>query len=89
MMEYRQKTTIEAFKYDGDLKDFQGNYYAPAWMLDAPYFFAGQGDLFIHSGDEIKEVVPGDYIIHIGDGNVRRCKADVFEATYEAVEDGE
>ena len=35
-MRYRKKPVIvEAFQYDGDFKDKDGNYYVPKWAVDA------------------------------------------------------
>ena len=35
-MKYRKKpVVIEAFQYDGDLKDKNGNWYVPKWASEA------------------------------------------------------
>lgn len=36
MAKYRKKpVVIEAFQYDGDLKDCDGNWYVPNWAVEA------------------------------------------------------
>ena len=36
MAKYRKKpVVIEAFQYDGDLKDCDGSWYVPAWAVEA------------------------------------------------------
>ena len=36
MAKYRKKpVVIEAFQYDGDLKDRDGSWYVPAWAVEA------------------------------------------------------
>lgn len=94
-MKYRTKlVTIEAFKYDGDLKDKDGNYYVPQWAVEAykngTMFYgcgAGGDELFIETTPEsVYYVGVGDYIVRSATGKIYSCKPDIFEQTYEEVE---
>lgn len=95
-MKYRKKpVVIEAFKYDGDLMDRDGNYYVPQWAEEA----YKNGTMFYScgvDGDELFiETTPGsvyyyyvgvgDYIVRSATGELYPCKPDIFEQTYEEV----
>ena len=92
-MKYRKKpVVIEAFKYDGDLKDKYGNYYVPKWAVDAYdknvlfYDTAEGGDeLYVRTLEGIHHVSAGDYVIMGVVGEIYPCKPDIFEQTYEEV----
>lgn len=69
---YRKKPVeIEAFQYDGDLKDSDGQYYVPGWAVkayeDGTMYYGeldGQpGELFIKTLEGIHHASVGDYII--------------------------
>lgn len=95
-MKYRKRpVTIEAFQWDGDLKDSNGNYYVPDWAVEA--FESGTmyyksilanmpPELIIHTleGDHITNI--GDYIIRGIQGELYPCKPDIFAETYELAE---
>ena len=90
-MKYRTKlVTVEAFKYDGDLMDKDGNYYVPQWAVEAYkngtlFYGCGVGgdELFINTPEGVHRVSVGDYIIKGVAGELYPCKPDIFEQTYE------
>lgn len=89
---YKKKpVVIEAFKYDGDFMDQTGEYYVPHWSvssLEAGLLsFEGQGDLFINTLEGKMLVSVGDYVIKGVQGEIYPCKPDIFELTYELVEE--
>lgn len=93
-MKFRKKpVVIEAFKYDGDLQDTNGNYYVPQWAVNAFELgvmhnssFDSPCELYIRTLEGNHHVNVGDYIIQGVQGELYPCKADIFEATYEVVE---
>lgn len=92
MSKYREKpVTIEAFRYDGDLKNRDGEYYVPDWAVEAYnagimyYHPQTEGELFIHQLIGDQSVGIGDYIIRSAQG-IFSCKHDIFEETYELME---
>lgn len=97
MAKYRKKPVIiEAFQYDGDLKDSSGNYYAPQWAVDAfnsgamHYGSIDNGppcELFIKTLEGVHHVSVGDYVIRGVKGELYPCKPDIFEMTYERVKE--
>lgn len=97
-MKYRKKpVVIEAFKYDGDLKGKDGEYYVPEWAVQAfengvIYFSSLKFDeppteLFIDTLEGTHHASVGDYIIKGVNGELYPCKPDIFEKTYEVVEE--
>ena len=100
MSSYRKKpVVVEAFKYDGDLKGSDGKYYVPEWAVEAYknetlyYDSIGIGcivppvELFIRTLEGAMHVSVGDYVIKGVQGELYPCKPDIFEQTYEAVEE--
>lgn len=89
-MKYRKKpVVIEAFQYDGDFKNRDGEYYIPQWGIDAEkedvlYFDGPTLKIRTLEGDHIVSV--GDYIIKGVNGELYPCKPDIFEKTYEKAE---
>lgn len=90
-MKYRKKpVAIEAFKYDGDLKGTDGKYYVPDWAVKA----FENGIIHLSENDEFEirtlegnmKASIGDYIIRGVYGEIYPCKSDIFESTYELVE---
>lgn len=87
-MKYRKKpVVVDTFRYDGDLIDSNGNYYAPDWMVDAfktgVAYYEGPGELFIKTLEGDHHVSVGDYVIQGVNGELYPCKPDIFEKTYE------
>lgn len=96
MAKYRKKPVeIEAFQYDGDLKNSEDNYYVPEWATEAfekgiMHFEALKFDeppceLFIDTLEGTHHVSVGDYIIKGIKGELYACKPDIFHKTYELV----
>ena len=97
-MKFRKKPVIiEAFKYDGDLKDRNGLFYVPFWAQEAykkgiMYYGAETCDLppcelYIETLEGTHHVSVGDYVIQGVNGELSPCKPDIFEKTYEMVAD--
>ena len=89
-MKYRKRpVVIEAFQFDGDFMDSNGNYYVPEWVEKAfqqgVLYFEG-ADLFVRTLEGIHAASCGDYIIKGVKGELYPCKPDVFEMTYERAE---
>ncbi len=93
-MKFRRKpVVVDAFRYDGDLIDAEGNYYVPEWAAVAHQ----TGVLFYMHGDSPMElyldicgdhlpVCVGDYVICNADGSLDACSAQTFERDYEPVQ---
>lgn len=97
-MKYRKKpVVIEAFEYDGDLKGTDGNYYVPVWAVTAfenntLYYAEDENhhepcDLFVSTLEGNMKVSIGDFVIQGVNGELYPCKPDIFEKSYELVED--
>lgn len=88
-MKYKKKpVVIEAFKYDGDLKGADGKYYVPEWAVTAFKNACMQyvdGELYIATLEGDMKASVGDYIIKGVEGEIYPCKPDIFEKTYEKV----
>ena len=99
-MQYRKKpVVIDAFKYEGDLKNSDGRYCVPDWAAAA--FESGimhhgykikdvdhaELGLFIETLEGTHHVSVGDYVIRGVNGELYPCKPDIFEKTYEKVEE--
>lgn len=96
-MKYRKKpVVIEAFQYDGDLKDKDGNWYVPKWASEAfekgVLFYqnpiskdAPPCELYIKTPEGNHHVTVGDYIIRGVSEELYPCKPDIFKKTYEVV----
>ena len=88
-MKYRKKpVTIEAFSYDGDLMDKNGKYYVPEWaakaLKDGTMYFEAE-ELYIKTLEGVHHVSLRDYVIQGVQGELYPCKPDIFEETYENV----
>lgn len=95
-MKYRKKPIIvEAFQYDGDLKGTNGEYYIPQWAVtayeDGSLFYKEYLDLvcllFCKTLEGNMLVSVGDYVIRGIKGELYPCKSDIFEMTYDLVEE--
>ena len=98
-MKYTKKPiVIEAFQYDGDMKDSSGKVYVPEWAIKSLEDY--NGNLFYHSidschpGELFGATLEGDILVNVGDyvikdikGEIYPIKKDIFEATYEIVTD--
>ena len=90
MGKYRKKpVVIEAVQYKGN-GNMNGG--VPDWIWDAfkaRTLRADQGadPLIIHTLEGDMVVSPDDFIIKGIQGELYPCKPDIFEATYELVED--
>lgn len=96
-MKFRKKpVVIEAFQYDGDLKDREGKYYVPDWAVKAfkegtMYYIiprtkpSDAPELYIKTLEGDHHVSIGDYVIQGVNGELYPCKPDIFEKTYEEV----
>lgn len=95
-MKYQKKpVVIEAFQYDGDLKGSDGVYYVPEWAVDAYekgiiHYGALKLDeppceLFIDTLEGTHHVSVGDYVIKGIKDELYPCKPDIFEESYEPV----
>ena len=98
MPKYRKKPiVIEAFKYDGDFIDKDGNSYVPDWATSAldsgkmryhsSCSHSPPCDLFISNLLGEMKVEVGDYITQDTGGEIFRCKPDIFESTYELIKE--
>ena len=93
-MKYRKKpVVIEAIKWDGlnlqEVKDFVGDsldceIYDSAWEVGVA---APVADMKIKTLEGNMQVNIDDYIIKGVQGEFYPCKPDIFEQTYEKVED--
>lgn len=100
-MKVRNKYTgqvLEAFQYDGDMQNSEGEYYVPEWAVKA----LKTGKLYYANMDaggmpplcvkhELVDcdllVVAGDYVVKSEDGRIRPYSAKDFEKIYEIVKD--
>ncbi len=85
MSKYRKKpVVIEAFHYRSEadfnlLRLFVGN--------DTPLHQMGDGVIGIETLEGVMRATPGDFIIQGIHGELYPCKPDIFEDTYEPVEE--
>lgn len=87
-MKYRKKpVVIDAIQFDGteesaleiaSIEDFEGVIDFKSGNFDGFYILTLEGRM---------RVSPGDYVIKGIQGEYYSCKPDIFEATYEKVED--
>lgn len=86
----KKPVTIECFKYDGDLKNSNGEYYVPEWAVEAEkngtIFFKDYGEMYIKTLEGDHHASVGDYIIRGVNGELYPCKPDIFEKTYDIVD---
>ena len=93
-MKYRKKPVIiEAFRWTGDENQTED----PIWVIkaikDKTIGFANSGTPFvklnIFTPEGVMTANRGDYLIKGIKGEIYPCKPDIFEKTYEFVEDDE
>lgn len=86
-MKYRKKpVVVEAFKWTGDQKQEED----PEWIIEkikSGLIYFAVGGMYIRTLEGEMEAKPGDYIIQGVNGEVYPCKPDIFEKTYELVEE--
>lgn len=91
MAKYRKKPVeIEAFQYDGDFMNKDGNYYIPEWGVKANLegvLYFEDGELFVNTLEGKHHASVGDYIIKGVKGELYPCKPDIFEMTYDEIKD--
>ncbi len=92
-MRYRKKpVVIEAFQYDGDLMNRNGEYYVPQWAVEA-----FENGILFFDGPTLKvKTLEGEMVADVNDciikgvkGELYPCKPDIFEATYEKADESE
>jgi hypothetical protein len=89
MAKYRKKPVIvDAFRWTGDRDQIED----PEWIVEAiksgKVRFSEDGEsLFVVTLEGILMANQGDYIIRGIQGEIYPCKPDIFEATYERVEE--
>lgn len=92
----KRPVEVEAFKYDGDLKDRNGNWYVPEWAVKAfenhilhynAIAFDKETELFVDTLEGTHLVRYGDYIVRGVKGELYNVRADIFEETHERVEE--
>lgn len=93
-MKYRkQPVEIEAFQYDGDLMNSDGEYYVPEWAINA----FDNGELYFNSDKEPGQLyvrtLEGDMLVNVGDYVIQgiheelyACKPEIFKRTYESAD---
>ena len=92
-MRYRKKPVeIEAFCYDGDFMNSNGQYYVPDWAVNAHkdgILFFREGDLYVKTLEGDMRANVGDYIIQGVQGEIYPCKPDIFRHTYDLVSEND
>jgi hypothetical protein len=84
-MKYRKKPIIvEAIQFRGGEQPGELARYVVAGKID----YTELGTMLIKTLEGVMEACPGDWIIVGVKGEVYPCKPDVFEQTYERVEEG-
>ena len=95
MAKYRKKpVVIEAYQYEGDFVS-SGNWTAPDWVNEAynngvlVYKEVGNTppELYVKTIEDDMKCNYKDYIIKGVKGELYLCKPDIFEETYEQVDE--
>lgn len=76
---YRKKPVVIEAWQNSDENEF------PAWVDSAGVGREPGGVILINTLEGVMKAMPGDYIIKGIQGEVYPCKPDIFEATYEVV----
>lgn len=93
-MKYRKKpVVVDAFLFEAPglrtTKDPTSEYFIPPWAIEAQSkgtLFFSYGELYVNTLEGTHHVSKGDYIIQGVKGELYACKPDIFELTYEPVE---
>lgn len=93
-MKYRKKpVVIEAYQYKSPLFKLETFDGVPEWLKEARATglarYNSNNQLTIKTLEGAMRANIGDYIIKGVQGEIYPCKPDIFEATYEKVEDEE
>lgn len=96
-MKYKKKpVVVDAYQYNGDIRNADGDIYIPYWMIEAfdngilNYDFPhGIRQLYVKTLSGILNIEVGDYIIKGINGELYVCKPDIFEETYDAYDEHE
>ncbi|MEN6581696.1 MAG: hypothetical protein ABFD54_04545 [Armatimonadota bacterium] len=89
-MKFRKlPVVIEAVQYTGPVTPNCIDQELALFLDEAVMSFSseGGGRLLIHTLEGTHEATPGDWIIKGVNGEFYPCKPDIFEKTYEAVEE--
>lgn len=86
----KKPITIEAFQYDGDLINSDGEFYVPNWAKEAcekgvlkyHELAGGPPELHVVTKEGLMLVSVNDWIIKGVEGELYPCKPRIFEATY-------
>lgn len=76
---YRKKPVVIEAWQNSDENAF------PKWVDDADIGREPGGVILINTLEGVMRAMPGDYIIRGVQGEVYPCKPEIFEATYEVV----
>lgn len=86
MRKYRKKpVVIEAILYDGSENSIMEILQLKESNSSAKSIRVDSGDLLIHTLEGVMRASKGDYIIKGVQGELYPCKPDIFEKTYELV----
>lgn len=91
-MKYRKKpVVIEAWQYKDktpdEVRDFSTEWIKDAFKKGIIHYDKDEMNLFIDTLEGTHRVSDGDYIIKGINGELYPCKPDIFEKTYESVEE--
>ena len=76
---YRKKPVVIEAWQNSDENEF------PVWLANVDAGREPGGVILINTLEGVMKAMPGDYIIKGVKGEVYPCKPDIFEATYEVV----
>ena len=76
---YRKKPAVIEAWQNSDENEF------PLWVASADIGRESGGVILINTLEGVMRAMPGDYIIKGVQGEIYSCKSDIFEATYEVV----
>ena len=76
---YRKKPVVIEAWQNSDENEF------PVWLANVDVGREPGGVILINTLEGVMKAMPGDYIIKGIQGEVYPCKPDIFEATYEVV----
>jgi hypothetical protein len=86
MIAIKKRIAIECFKYDGDLKNTNGEFYVDRWAVEAfqsGVIYFKDGEMYIKTLEGDHHVSVGDYVIRGVNNELYPCKPDIFEKTYD------